>query len=198
MLDKRIDSANVEPTKTSTGDRIEIIEVGDNDTIKDQLINCHFKGKMLKKEGEALFAKARRLTKYAVEKLLADRTSNRPKQFKFEGKVGSVAHTVSVNVCSGAYGALDADAVECIESLGLGAHVAQNVTAKVDFSKVPNDKQDMIASKLLELNSLVEDVVEVTITKKPMETFNEARSKLTVEQDTELNELVPYVTRLGR
>ncbi|MBL18548.1 MAG: hypothetical protein CMC82_01790 [Flavobacteriaceae bacterium] len=194
--------ATQKPTETSSGDRIAVVEVGYNDP--DQaLIVAHFQGKALKKEGEAMFGKARRLYNKVIETLLSNRASERPKQFKFSGDVGGNEHIVTINVRENGYQSFDDATLDKVKNIVgdsfVDSYITKNISAKVDFSLVPTDKQDEIAAHILAVNTMLgTDVVQVDINNKPKTSFHEARAGLTEEQDKALNKLVPISCAFGR
>ncbi|MEK9984349.1 MAG: hypothetical protein VW879_06380 [Opitutae bacterium] len=202
-LDALIQKADTSPKEeTSSGDRIEIVEVATHDP-NHALVESHFKGKMLKKEGEALFGKARRLYNVVIQSLLENRASDRPKQFKFEADVGGTTHTTTVNVRENGYSTFDNATLEKVKAITgedfVAANIVQNISAKVDFSLVPSDKQDEVAAHLMKVNELAgADVVEIAVSNKMKSGAHQARAGLTIEQDQKLNKLVPITCAFGR
>lgn len=194
--------AQTKAPETSSGDRIEIIEVADTDP-NHALVALHFQGKALKKEGEAMFGKARRLYQQVVAKLLSNRASDRPKQFKFTANVGGTEHTTTVNVREHGYSTFDDSTLDKVKGITgdqfVDAHITRNISAKVDFSLVPTDKQDAIAEHLMQINTMLGvDVVEVDVLNRVQSSFHEARTSLTEDQDIALNKLVPVTCSFGR
>jgi hypothetical protein len=168
--------------ETSSGSRIQCVTVQGDTDIHD-LVKSHYQGRELKKKGEGLYGRARRLYKKISTILLQDRSANRPKQFKYTanltvkrkatqedvdtgkaldiGDVISVPieHTVSVNVKEDGYGKFDdATLDEVVEIVGqefVDAYITTHIEASVDFSLVPTDKEDPVCNLLDEINDYV-------------------------------------------
>lgn len=194
--------AKTKAPETSSGDRIEIVEVADTDP-NHALVALHFQGKALKKEGEAMFGKARRLYQQVVSTLLSNRASGRPKQFKFNANVGGTEHTATVNVRENGYSTFDDSVLDKVKAITgdqfADAHITRNISATVDFSLVPTDKQDLIAEHILAVNTMLGvDVVDVEVKNRVQSSFHEGRTNLTEDQDIALNKLVPITCAFGR
>lgn len=187
--------------ETSSGSRIEYVSVGES--LQDFVEN-HYFGKINKKDGEGLIGRARNLYKYVINKLLEDRSQERPKQFKFTGQIeGAGEHVVTVNVKEQGYRAIDDGTLgEVREICGdafTDAHFKLRIQGNVDFSLIPEDKHDAVASKLEEIDAIVgTKVAEFEFMSMPREGFHGARASLTTEQDTRLNKVMPIPVAFGR
>ena len=200
-LQDLINSSNT-PEETSKGERIEIIEVAPS-TNEYDLVACHHQGKLLKKEGEAQFGRARRLYNIVVQRLLNNRASDRPKQFKFSADICGESHTTTVNVRENGYSSIDNDTLAKVRAIVgdefVSSYITTHIEGKVDFSLVPTDKQDAVAAHLLQLNQIVgTDIVQVKVTNKPKTSFHEARASLPEETDALLNKHMPITCAFGR
>jgi len=188
--------------ETSGGSRIEYVAVGES--LQDFVEN-HYFGKINKKDGEGLIGRARHLYKYVINKLLEDRSQERPKQFKFTGQIeGAGEHVVTVNVKEQGYRAIDDGTLgEVREICGdafTDAHFKLRIQGNVDFSLIPEDKHDAVATKLEEIDEIVgTKVSEFEFMNQPGEGLHAARgSSLTTEQDTRLNKVLPIPVAFGR
>jgi|11_taG_2_1085331.scaffolds.fasta_scaffold13158_5 hypothetical protein len=215
-----------QPEKTSsTGSRIQVVSVENEEIL--ELVRSHYEGKTSKKEGEAKLSRARRLYAIVANKLLKDRSKERPKQFKFNAKlevertaeehdvdfghatnIGDkikevVDHTTTINVREQGYGSFDDGTLDDIKGL-LGdsfpdTYITTHVEAKVDFSLVPTDKQEAVIALLSQVNEFVgTEVINWEIKNKPNSMFHQARTELTEEQDRKLNEILPISLAFGR
>ena len=150
-----------------------------------------------------MFGKARRLYQQVISALLSNRASDRPKQFKFTANVAGTEHTTTVNVRENGYSTFDDSTLDKVKAITgeqfVASHITRKVSAEVDFSLVPTDKQDEIAAHLLAVNTMLgTDVVGVNVENRVQSTFHEARTSLTEEQDIALNKLVPITCAFGR
>ncbi len=214
-------------TETSSGSRIQMVAVEGEEDENYDLVESHFFGKQLKKEGEGLLGRARRLYANLTRQLLKDRTPNRPKQFKFSAKIreernatqddvelGRAAkigdiivdihdHTTTVNVRENGYRAFDDNVLEQVTAIVgqqfVDSYITTHIEGKVDFSLVSQDKHDDVAALLGNINEFCgADVIEWEITNKPNSSFHVARASLTTEQDAKLNDVVPMTLAFGR
>ena len=201
-LDQLINQASNEPKETSKGERIQIVEVAPTSD-EHELVSCHHQGKLLKKEGEAQFGRARRLYNKVIQSLLANRASERPKQFKFKTDICGEDYTATINVRENGYSSIDNDTLAKVKAIVgdefVSSYITTHIEGKVDFSLVPTDKQDAVAAHLLQLNQLVgTDIVQVNVTNKPKTSFHEARASLSEETDALLNKHMPITCAFGR
>lgn len=204
LADRRNKAKSTQPkTETSSGSRIQVVQVQGEDP-NFELIHAHWEGKQLKKTGEAAFGRARRLYNVVKQKLFEDRSQDRPKQFKFSAKISpETEHTVTINVRENGYGTFDDNTLDKVVKITgeefADAYFTTHIEAKVDFSLVPEDKHDAVEALTEQINELVgSEVVTWEFTNKPNSAFHAARSKLTTEEDMELDELVPVTMAFGR
>lgn len=185
------------PAKTSSGDRVTVIDASSSsDTTIQQALNDNYMGKLKAAEGKELIDKSRVIHRVVREMVLKNRAADRPKMFRFKGQAYGVAHQMSVQVKEGGYGEFDDKTREQIIAITGEAFVKNSVTETtscvVDFSLVPADKQDEVDGLLEQINEICgADVAVWKFGNKPKSDFHKDRTKLTIEQDRQLERILP-------
>lgn len=208
------------PAKTSSGDRVTVIDASSSpDTTIQQALNDNYMGKLKAAEGKELIDKSRVIHRVVREMVLKNRAADRPKMFRFKGQAYGVAHQMSVQVKEGGYGEFDDKTKEQIIAITGEAFVKNSVTETttcvVDFSLVPaGEAQETDADgkpvfnsdgspKMFSVQDKVDDLLEqineicgadVAVWKfgnKPKADFHKDRTKLTIEQDRQLERILP-------
>jgi len=185
------------PPKTSSGDRVTVIDASSSsDTTIQQALNDNYMGKLKAAEGKELIDKSRVIHRVVREMVLNNRAADRPKMFRFKGQTYGVPHQMSVQVKEGGYGEFDDKTRERIVAITGEAFVKNSVTETtscvVDFSLVPADKQDEVDGLLEQINEVCgTDVAVWKFGNKPKTDFHKDRTKLTIEQDRQLERILP-------
>ena len=187
---------------TSSGDRIELVEVSTDDM--SELVLLKSQGSQLKKEGEAILKRASRLYLKVKDALFSNRSPERPKMYKYVAtdQLGE-EHIASIIVKENGHRAISDDVLEKVRALVgdefVDKYFTTRITGKVDFSLIPEALHDKAAEYLMGLNELVgQEVAEFGFESKPTSEFHPARASLSEEDDRALEKLVPTPVAFGR
>jgi hypothetical protein len=190
-------------------DRLHIVEVAELETNESSrevhdLLMSHKLGKQMKKEGTAMFERAKRLHIRVTDMLFSDRSQERPKRVRFTttDAMGEF-HSANIVVKEGGYRDFDDDTkdkiVEIVGQEWYDKYFTSRIMGEVNFNMVPEAKQDQVYEMLMAINEAVGvDVAEVSFANRPLSTFHSARADLLQEQDVRLNKEIKMPIAFSR
>ena len=217
---RRRQAESAPPKATSGGDRVvEIHAQKDPDPEIQQAIEDHYHGKQSEKIGRDLVAKSKYLQRIVRQRILENRSEDRPKRFEFTGNVLGETHTVKVNVKEGGYQPFEDDVRAEIERLGvtydedgkkvgksqgelfLAKAVTETTNCKIDFSLIPEAKKEEVFDHLMQVNTIcgisekdIEDgkaipIAEMVYSNVPNSEYQKLRTMLGKKEDRKLEQL---------